>query len=128
MVLHLGDGERDMQSIMSEFPQLEISCVRGNCDISGTEPDRRLISVLGKKIFMTHGHIYKVKSGYESAVNAARENGADILLFGHTHKAYSSFTGGLHVLNPGTISGLAKPTYGMIIINNDGITCWIKEV
>ena len=37
---------------------------------------------------MMHGHTRRVKSGPMAAIYAARECGADILLFGHTHQRW----------------------------------------
>lgn len=61
----------------------------------------KVMELEGKRILMTHGHRYGVKSGYLRAVYAAKEQQADILLFGHTHRAECFQEEGLWVLNPG---------------------------
>ena len=69
---------------------------------------------------MTHGHRYGVKSGYLRAIYAAREQQADLLLFGHTHYAECFQEGPLWVLNPGAAR---NGSYGIITLSQDGMEC-----
>ena len=50
---------------------------------------------------------------------AAREEKADILLFGHTHNAMTYYEDGLYVMNPGSCSGYMA-SYGYIDITDKG--------
>lgn len=75
----------------------------------------------GKKILLCHGHEYGVKSGYLNLQYAAREKGADIVLFGHTHQVFYDQTSQLAMLNPGSIGEpryYGKNSYGILIIEN----------
>ena len=58
--------------------------------------------------------------GYYSVYMAAREQKADILLFGHTHNAMTDYDDGLYVMNPGSLRG-AYATYGILDITEAGI-------
>lgn len=87
MVLHLGDCVEDFQALRALFPDLPMDHVPGNCDYGADGPATKLLTLSGARIFMTHGHRYGVKSGYLRAIYAAREQQADLLLFGHTHYA-----------------------------------------
>lgn len=69
------------------------------------EPER-LLEIDGVRILMLHGHTRHVKSSPMAAVYAAREYGADVLLFGHTHVPLVDYDGALWVMNPGARRGL----------------------
>ena len=49
---------------------------------------------------MTHGHIHRVKSGLDYLYGAARAEGVDIALYGHTHRANVEYTTPW-MINPG---------------------------
>lgn len=119
-VIFLGDGENDADKIKLDFPDKMVIAVRGNCDFCSSKNGYELITACGKTILATHGHLYNVKFGYEEAYAAAREFGADILLFGHTHKAFSTYKDGLYIMNPGSIC-TPDPSYGWIDITEKGI-------
>ena len=99
-VLHLGDHERDCEALREMFPTLDIRAVAGNCDLYTQECDRRIFELGGVKIFMTHGHLYNVKWGLDSFLNAAGFSGAKLALFGHTHRSENFCVGGMEVLKP----------------------------
>lgn len=130
-VVHLGDGMREAQDVADEFAQLPFYLVRGNCDwgaVGGNVPVTRLETLGGKRIFCTHGHAYEVKFGLYRAVMAARENRADVLLYGHTHQAFTDYEDGLYILNPGSLSRGGRPSYGLLDITPQGIVPHIVEV
>ena len=83
-VIFLGDGQNDFQMMRALFPNIAFYSVRGNCDLGCADvPVREILDLDGAKIFCTHGHLYHVKSGLYTVVCAAREAGANLLLFGH---------------------------------------------
>lgn len=100
-VLHLGDHDRDCDALRELYPDLDIRAVSGNCDPYSQECERRIFALGGVKIFMTHGHLYNVKYGLDSLINAAGFSGAKLALYGHTHQARHFTAGGMDVLNPG---------------------------
>ena len=123
-VLHLGDCERDAERLQSLYPRLPMTVVPGNCDYGSVDEPEKLIELGGKRILMMHGHTRGVKYDLQRAVYAAREYGADVLLFGHTHRPLVDFDGTLYVMNPGAVGGRgASPTYGIITINSKVFDC-----
>lgn len=125
-VIHLGDGMREAQDIADEFVDLPFYMVRGNCDWSSVldAPTSRLERLGGKRVFCTHGHLYDVKYDPIRAVLAAREQQADVLLFGHTHVPFTDYQDGLHIMNPGSLSR----SYGLLDITPQGILPHLVEV
>ena len=103
MWLHAGDfaPDADDLEIMSGK---RVACVLGNCDlfVDGVY-DETVVEVAGHRIFLTHGHLFNVRFD-----TAAREAGADIAVYGHTHVALEE-RGDVTVLNPGSI---ARPRDG----------------
>lgn len=127
-VLHLGDMERDAEALAGEYPQLPVARVPGNCDgWFATGPLQKLVTYGGKKVLMSHGHIWGVKSGYSSAIAAGRSSKADLLLFGHTHVPYCQrLEDGMWVMNPGSIRD--SGSFGVVTIEGDGMDCRLEQV
>lgn len=117
-VLHLGDCQRDLEKLRQAFPMLPMEGVPGNCDYGSFDQPERLIELGGVRILMLHGHTRGVKSDVMRAVWAARECGAQVLLFGHTHRALVDNDGALLVLNPGAAGDPLHPTCGILTIEN----------
>ena len=66
-----------------------------------------------------------MKSTYDIAVQEGRKAGADILLFGHTHRAYCrQLEDGLWVMNPGA----SRTSYGTILLEGGSITCTLTKL
>ena len=65
------------------------------------------------------GSVYGVKTDPLRVVYAARERGADILLYGHTHRPLTDYEDGLHILNPGSLR--AGGTYGVVDLSDAGV-------
>ena len=120
LVIHLGDGEAEVQRAKPSFPEKTFLQVRGNCDWGSTLPPSGEYVAEGVKIFYTHGHLYSVKSGLYNLVCAARERKAGIVLFGHTHAAVEDYEDGLYIFNPGSLNGW-RPSYGTVDITEHGI-------
>ena len=127
LVLHLGDMCRDFDELQARLPMQTMQNVCGNCDGFSLVPNQRVLSILGHRILMTHGHRYHVKQSYGSLYLAAREAEADLALFGHTHVAFCEREQGIWLLNPGTCRG-GSGTYGVISLEQDAVTCSIRPV
>ena len=117
-VLHLGDCQRDLEKLRREFPGLPMEGVPGNCDWGSYDQPERLIELGGVRILMLHGHTRNVKSSPMAAMYAAREYGAQVLLFGHTHRPLVDNDGTLLTLNPGAAGDWEHPTCGILTIEN----------
>ncbi len=122
-ILHLGDCLSDAEALYRQYPAIPMQTVPGNCDWGSLEQPEVLTEYSGVRILMMHGHTRHVKSGAMSAVCAAREAGADILLFGHTHRPAVDFDGSLWVMNPGSVGRGTPATYGILTITPDKVDC-----
>ncbi len=112
--IHLGDHFFDPEGICDYV-------VRGNCDF-GEAPSEQIIHIGGYKLFITHGHRYKVKRGIDFLRERVREIKPDIVLFGHTHKIFEDYRDGTFFFNPGSISlprGLEDPSYLILNLDKD---------
>ena len=128
MAVHLGDMMRDARNLAEDNPELRIESVCGNCDGFGAQPEETVLELYGHRILLTHGHLYHVKSGIGMAVRSALDQGMDVLLFGHTHEPLLDRQGSLWIMNPGTIRGLGKTTYGILELERGRIDGKIVQV
>ena len=114
----LGDGSRDLETAQARFPELPFYAVRGNCDWRSPLSGSLVCTVSGVRIYAVHGHLHDVKyePGLESFAAAAREAGASLALFGHTHHACLESHEGITFLNPGTIGRAAHPNYAVLYV------------
>ena len=120
LIIHLGDGVRDIEYLSSLYPEIPVISLKGNGETISR--DTRLFDEMGVRFFCMHGHSYGVKSGIERAATEAKNNGADILLYGHTHVARDTvmnFDDGssVRIFNPGSIGRGYPPSYGIIEID-----------
>ena len=125
MIIHLGDGERDIYASEDFIKGKKIVQVCGNCDFGSLLPVNEIITVANTKIFCSHGHTELVKHGTESFISKAVSIGAHIALYGHTHKCVTDYNDGLYVMNPGSIR---MGEYGIIDIVPGGIMLIKAEV
>ena len=123
-VIHLGDLLEDAEELSYVYPQLPVCMVPGNCDGWTSQPLKRQITLCGKQILLSHGHLWGVKRSYQTAITDAHACGSDILLFGHTHVPYcQQLEGGLWVMNPGS----SRTSYGMITLDGVDIHCSLHK-
>lgn len=128
MVLHLGDCWRDAEELQALFPTLPLVQVPGNCDFRPGEPLERLLFLEDKRILLCHGHTYHVKQSLLSAGYAAQEAGADLFLFGHTHRPYCDWAGSSLLVNPGSIGDCRRPSFALVRIENGRLTAQLQEL
>lgn len=103
-IIHLGDTVKDAGYLEKIFVHLNFIYVAGNNDWLSDEPTEKLIELMGKRIFVTHGNAYSVKFGKDTLVDRGRRLEADIVLFGHTHAPHEEYIGKMLIVNPGSIS------------------------
>lgn len=135
MIVHLGDGAADLSKLLPDNYEKPLVLIEGNGEYYGwVGADRRYrpkrtetVEFEGKRVFMTHGHLYDVKYGLERIAARAYADGADIVLFGHTHNPISKylpegteleFVGKterpLLLFNPGTAGVGSEHTFGLL--------------
>jgi putative phosphoesterase len=116
LLIHAGDFYHDALKLGGEF-QLSATAVIGNCDLGVNGPKEEQLDVGEMRIFITHGHLYRAKSGLLNLYLRAKELGADVVIFGHTHVPEIEYCDGICLFNPGSISlprGRRKPTFGIL--------------
>mgnify|MGYP002510977804 CR=1 FL=1 len=102
LVVHCGDtgGSEDVL----EAADCPVKIVLGNNDFFSYLP-RELDLVIGPyRVWVTHGHNYYVNMGVENIKREAVARGADIVLFGHTHRPLIDIGENIIAVNPGSIS------------------------
>ena len=117
LLVHLGDGWRDAEKLGARHPEIPLIQVAGNCDFQPDAPRERVLTPLGKRILLCHGHLYGVKDSLMRAGEAAQERQLDAFLFGHTHTPLVSRRGRTLFLNPGSIGDPRQPFYGVLTLD-----------
>ena len=121
-IIHLGDGSADADQLRKTV-DVPVINVAGNCDPGSNAPRERVLKCEGKRILMTHGDAYQVKSGLAKLIQRAEEVEADAVLYGHTHKAFHEQISGLLLVNPGSLANQSRHrSYAVLHITPEGIT------
>jgi len=140
--IHAGDGASGLFDLSAGYPERMYIAVRGNCDGFSPYPLRgdETADLDGHRIFISHGDRFGVKLSPEGMRSAALSRGADIAIFGHTHKKYYEFSyvgseeklkyaamnpagrcpDAVHLFNPGSIGAPkdGRPSWGVIELKN----------
>ena len=123
MMLHLGDVEGD-NAYMETVMNCPVHIVGGNNDYFSRLPAEMEIRIGKYKVFMTHGHGYYVSMDTRRLKQAARARGADIVMYGHTHRPDIDLEDSVIAINPGSLSyprqSGRKATYIIMEIGNSG--------
>ncbi|MCD8018745.1 MAG: metallophosphoesterase [Clostridiales bacterium] len=123
MLIHCGDVERGDDYIRS-LVDCPVYMVAGNNDYNLDLPAKVIIQIEGHKVLIVHGHTYYVYRDLRYLKRVALENGADIVMFGHTHIPFIDIGSEITMLNPGSLSyprqANRKPTFLIMEIDKDG--------
>lgn len=103
LLFHLGDKWTDLKKPGA-------ICLKGNCDFESGAPLEWSGMIAGVSIYATHGHLYRVKWGPDKLLAAAKRNGWQLVLYGHTHVPEHFTEGDTVLVNPGS---LAEPRAGV---------------
>lgn len=124
--IHCGDSELPVG-----HPALAgYTIVRGNCDYHADFPYRQTIDANGVRIIVTHGHREHVKSSLLPLKNLAKEQGARVVCYGHSHILHVEEEGGVLYINPGSLrfpKQRKERTYVILETSASGITAQIYE-
>lgn len=118
LFLHCGDSELSA----SEEVMKGYITVQGNCDYEDKFPTETTQEIADKKIFLTHGHLYGVKSSLNNLLYKAKEVGANIACFGHSHFLGMEVVDDVLFINPGSLRlprGRKEQTYVILTIEMD---------
>ena len=101
-VAHLGDMQSDAVWLRAQL-DIPVYSVPGNCDMEPNAPAELVIPLDGAQVLLLHGHTRRVKYTLDALAYRARESGAQLALFGHTHARHLSHAYGALLLNPGAL-------------------------
>lgn len=120
LLIHLGDVEASLQEI-EKIAKCPVQIVAGNTDFFSCFDREKEFDVLGRNIFITHGHRYAVSKDTDVLKQEAIFRGADIVMYGHTHRPEFTFDDHLIVMNPGSLTRPRQegglPSYIMLEMN-----------
>lgn len=132
MLLHMGDGYREVELLRSAMPALTCRVVAGNCDFDAPRaaPRTAVAQIGAARIFYTHGHLFGVKEDLETLYLAGLEQEANVVLYGHTHIPQVDYRDGVYVMNPGSLGQprMGIKTYGLIDIEGKRPHCHIVNL
>lgn len=123
LILHLGDHDSDMDAFY--LPESRFMSVPGNCDPLSFAPGLRIFERDGVRVLMTHGDAYGVKYSLMRLSLKARETGAALVLYGHSHAQRVDEDGGVILLNPGA---LKNGDYAIVTLNEGKISWQLKNL
>ena len=123
MFIHCGDCCKDVSIIAEELKLNNYINVNGNCDRGLDANDIEQVVIENKKFLITHGHNFGVKRDLEELKRYAENQEVDVVVFGHTHKAYSKYENGILYFNPGSACNptFGNYSYGVLTIENGNI-------
>ncbi|MFX3624011.1 MAG: metallophosphoesterase [Ectobacillus sp.] len=127
VMIHCGDSELSPQ-------QQELSgykVVRGNCDFSSSFPNELIHEAGDIRIFATHGHLYNIKMTLQNILYKAKEVGAHVAVFGHSHIMGAEAIDGVLLINPGSIllpRSRREKTYAVLEVKGKEATVIFYEI
>ncbi|AWE08244.1 YfcE family phosphodiesterase [Lysinibacillus sp. 2017] len=98
-MIHCGDSELPYNH--SAMQGLER--VKGNCDHDSNYLEEIVFQVGEERVYVTHGHLYEVKTSPMKLVYRAKELGATIVCFGHSHILGAEYIDDIFFVNPGSL-------------------------
>lgn len=123
LIVHLGDHDSDMDEF--HLPENRLLSVPGNCDPLSFAPGTRIFERDGVRVLMTHGDAYGVKYSLMRLSLKAREAGAKLALYGHSHRQSADEDGGMILLNPGA---LKQGDYALVTLDAGKISWQFKNL
>lgn len=114
-VFHLGDYDSDARWLSRRL-DAPMTSVAGNCDMFSKLPCMARSAYGTHRILAVHGHLQDVKYSYDRLCYYAEEQQCGIALFGHTHRPYAGYEGGILLMNPGA---LMDGCYGELLLDGD---------
>lgn len=115
VVVHAGDFTTEAVLEAFERRTPELVAVAGNSDTAAVRerlPGRRTFDFAGRRFLVTHGH----RRDRTSLSLLARQEGADVVVVGHTHRAGVDDAGGVALVNPGSHADPrgGRPTFAVV--------------
>ena len=102
--------------------------VPGNCDWGQTGEPERLLEIEASASSCCTATPATSSPPPWLLSTPAREYGADVLLFGHTHVPLVDYDGALWVMNPGAAGDYTRPTCGLLTIREGAVICSVQNI
>ncbi|MEA4824992.1 MAG: YfcE family phosphodiesterase [Clostridiaceae bacterium] len=132
MIFHLGDMVSDAKALQIAFPDIPLYRVAGNNDYGREAEDTLEVELCGKRMVLTHGHLFSVEGGTAELRQYAASKKCTIALFGHTHEAFARLRHGVWLLNPGRVGRRTlspyTATYGILTLEDGGMRWELVEI
>lgn len=121
-IIFSGDGYSDLNVFPDDVREKCIGVV-GNCDFTlRKDLNEKVVEIEKSKVYVTHGHLYDTKGGYERVLARAKELGCNVAIYGHTHIPEMNTVDGVTLICPGTLQRFSKvKTYVYMIFNEDKV-------
>ncbi len=126
LVIHLGDHGASPDELDCTFSRPYVAVAGNNDDrYRARLPDRLMIPIAGRYLFLAHGHHHNVKQQLRLLLDTAtsQAEAVDIVLFGHTHKKLVRVIDhhGRHLtlFNPGSARGDAWTAASALLLEID---------
>ena len=123
-IIHCGDfeGSEGKFALAANCPVFFVS---GNNDFFSSLNREIDFELDGHTFFVTHGHHFLVSMDLENIKAEGAARGADIVIFGHTHRPVARHEDGIYLFNPGSLSYPRqegrRPSYIVLCIDSDGL-------
>lgn len=117
-MIHCGDSEL----AFSHTALAGMHKVRGNCDAGSAFPNEAVFEVGDVTFFVTHGHLFNVKSSILALSYRAKEVGANIACFGHSHLLGAEMIDDVLFINPGSLlkpRGRKEKSFALVEIQDE---------
>ena len=116
-ILFAGDGLSD--ALAYREGRSVFYAVAGNCDSAREGAGLEAVFTLqGLTIYLCHGHRWHVKMGTQRLLYRAQEVGAQVAIYGHTHRQKAAYQNGVLLLNPGA---LEAGKYAVLKLPKEGL-------
>ena len=104
IVIFAGDHSTDAIDMSLDSRDVLFAIVKGNTDTDDYETrETKIFDLMGKKVLLTHGHLFSVKMTLDELEKKAHLEKAEICVFGHTHKEFLTEKNGIVFINPGAL-------------------------
>jgi|SRR5579875_684668 len=117
-IVHAGDETSDALWL-KERVDWPVYGVAGNWDTANEMFPLERILDFGPRMLLTHGHRWRVKENLSLLSQRAKRAGVDMVVFGHSHVAGTTFHDNILFINPGSLAaprGRRERTFATIDI------------
>lgn len=122
-IVHCGDSEFDKQH--SVWSLVDV-VVKGNMDFGYDYPTDKVIPMSFGNLYVTHGHFVGVNESRKRLAMIAKDNGAKIAFYGHTHVLNAEYIEGVLCINPGSFNHSRGPvrqrTFAIVTVKDKEVS------